>query len=355
MRRRFRLPFALILSVAAAGLISAAWSQAGSAQTTSNRVGLVVQFKDGTISKSCVEIPGAEAKGYDVLLASGLQLSVDFDAGLGAGICKIENDGCSADQCFCDMPNYWSYWHLSLNSEGQPSWVYSVLGASNYTVRAGDVEGWHYGLMAPPGEMPSFTEICTESPTPSPTSGENLPAPTATTAPPTAKSVNPTRPPQWATAVIVGPTYTPLPTRTAAPILPAAASPTAVPPTEPAPAFQGAADPATEQESPPSAPSPTWTSLPPTHTAEPALSRTEPPPAPTAVKNHKIAVEEPQAEISDPGLEIPQPPAPADPPESASRSTWILVLGGLAGLGSFAGFFLILLGALTAILLLRRR
>jgi hypothetical protein len=143
-----------------------------------NRVGLVVQFGDGTTITRCVEFTEDEINGYDVLTRSGLSVIASVSSGIGTAICKIEGDGCPAENCFCKCQGatcvYWSYWHLD-----GAAWRYSNLGASNYKVGPGQVEGWHWGTEASPPVIP-FDQICAPPATPTPlppTATPTLPPP----------------------------------------------------------------------------------------------------------------------------------------------------------------------------------
>jgi hypothetical protein len=163
---------------------------------TPNRVALVVRFGDGSVHTQCVEFNEAQITGLDALTRSGL--SVIYQAsGSSATVCKIQNEGCNfpSQPCFCQCRGgstciYWSYWHLK-----NGVWQYSQLGASSYTVRNGEVEGWVWGNgspnSAPRPPLVEFNSVCAPLPTstftppPSPTA-----APTATRTPrPTATSV----------------------------------------------------------------------------------------------------------------------------------------------------------------------
>jgi hypothetical protein len=114
------------------------------------RVGLVVKFGDGPVFTDCVDYTGPGMTGEDVLDASGLSIIKDMSYNLGAAICKIEDEGCDypqPDSCFCECTGeppckYWAYYHLDQQAL---EWVYSGMGASWNTVRAGDVEGWAWG------------------------------------------------------------------------------------------------------------------------------------------------------------------------------------------------------------------
>jgi hypothetical protein len=151
-----------------------------------NRVGLVVHFGDGSVITRCVEFGEPEINGYDVLVRSGLAVIAAYDSGQGAAVCKIEHEGCPAEDCLtCAYPNYWSYWHLA-----NGAWVYSQVGGSGYTVHNGDVEGWSWGNGAPPPVVP-LDQICAPLPTntPPPT---DTPYPTDTPLPATDTPVPPT-------------------------------------------------------------------------------------------------------------------------------------------------------------------
>jgi hypothetical protein len=166
-----------------------------------NRVGLVVQFDDTTVVTRCIAFSENRVSGYAILQRSGLEIAAAMDA-QGAAICKIGDQGCPVDSCFCAYPNYWSYWHL----EGD-HWQYSSMGASNYYVENGDVEGWRWGKGNPP-VLKSFEEICA-SPTDTPTPTHPSPTPTPSlTMTPTA-TLNPPTPTQTQTTQLSSNPYPP--------------------------------------------------------------------------------------------------------------------------------------------------
>jgi hypothetical protein len=157
-----------------------------------NRVGLVVVHGDGQVIKQCIEFFEDQITGYEVLERSGLDLNIEIDPGMGAAICRIDNEGCTFPQepCFCQCQGspctFWSYWHL-INGE----WEFSGWGTSNYNVSDGDVEGWVWGegTSSEGGEKPPvilFDEICeplsTDTPTPTHTP-THTPTPTNTPEP----------------------------------------------------------------------------------------------------------------------------------------------------------------------------
>ncbi|MEW5959219.1 MAG: hypothetical protein AB1801_15930 [Chloroflexota bacterium] len=182
------------------GLLSLATVQADGPR----RVGLVVAQGDKVIKK-CIEFSEEKISGYEVLRRAGLDLNVDAGNSMGAAVCRIDGTGCAYPQedCFCQCQGspcrFWIYWHWV-----DGDWQFSGLGASNYEVHDGDVEGWVWGEGSPNNggaqpPRPVFEEICAEPPTATPT-----PTPTSTNTPL----------PPTATA-----TSTPTPTRIAAPVI----------------------------------------------------------------------------------------------------------------------------------------
>lgn len=128
-----------------------------------NRAALVVRLEDGQAVSRCVEFTEAEISGYELLNRSGLGVETDV-VGMGATVCRIEGQGCPANDCFCQCKGggdclYWSYWMMQ---DGQ--WQYAQAGASSYRVQNGDVQGWSWGIGTPneavePPTM-TFDEIC---------------------------------------------------------------------------------------------------------------------------------------------------------------------------------------------------
>ena len=122
------------------------------------RAGLVVQFADGSLGTSCVDLGEQTLSGYDLLLQVGLDLSVYYDANQDVAVCSINDQGCSSERCFCQFPDYWSYWHME---DGK--WVYSGRGSSAHVVQSGSIEGWVWGSGEPP-PLVSFEQICPSTP-----------------------------------------------------------------------------------------------------------------------------------------------------------------------------------------------
>ena len=149
----------------------------------SNRAAIVVQFDDGTTETRCVNFDEQSITGYELLERSSLSIIASFES-QGAAICKIEDVGCPANDCFCQSPpDYWSYWQLE-----NDQWAYSPQGSSSTQLHDGDVDGWTWGAGLPPDVIP-FDQICTtenESNTATPTLS---PSPTTTQTPTTSTAV----------------------------------------------------------------------------------------------------------------------------------------------------------------------
>jgi hypothetical protein len=180
-RRAILVPWLVLLAVAVAG------GPAARAQGP-HEAGLVIRFEESTITR-CVEFEEDEITGYELLTRSGLQVMAQ-STGLGSAICKIEDLGCPASNCFCRCQGsacaYWAYMRLTENG-----WLYSPLGASVSKVRQGQVDGWSWGAQELDADI-SFEQICapstptaeTRTASPSPT-GTSVPVPATVTSPPT--------------------------------------------------------------------------------------------------------------------------------------------------------------------------
>ncbi len=189
-RGRVRWVFVLGVALLMVGLsLMAGW---GTQAQTPNRAGLVIQFGDNSVQTYCVEFTSPTINGYQMLQAvSSLQVIYDVTStGFGAGVCKINNDGCTQDDCFCQCQSincvYWSYFKL----RSDDTWEYSNVGASSRVLENGSVDGWRWGAgstsSAPPPPAFTFAQLCSTTGTATPT-----PTPTATTS--GTPSVTPTR------------------------------------------------------------------------------------------------------------------------------------------------------------------
>lgn len=176
------------------------------ARPLSHQAGLVVQFGANQVQTYCVNFDTDTISGLQ-LLQNVPSLQVIYDAtstGMGAGVCKINNDGCSfpIEDCFCQCQGlacvYWSYWHLQPNN----TWDYSSLGASSFVLTNGQVDGWRWGAgttnSAQPPPVITLAEICQPAPTATPTltptplpTATPTPAPTATSTPSATPTLTP--------------------------------------------------------------------------------------------------------------------------------------------------------------------
>lgn len=128
-----------------------------------NRAAVVVAFGDGSVAARCVAFEEPQITGLEALERSDLALELDYQ-GAGAAVCRIDETGCQANDCFCactggDDCVYWSYWHRS-----GAEWQYSLVGASTYPLSDGAMDGWAWGpgsveRAVPPPDL-SFEEVC---------------------------------------------------------------------------------------------------------------------------------------------------------------------------------------------------
>ena len=129
------------------------------AQGAQHRAGLVIRFGDGSLITRCVSFGEPSISGAELLARAGLSIRVDTNSSIGAGVCRIEKQGCEQGKsCFCQCEGstcaYWQYFHLQ-----NGAWKYSNLGASLYQVSDGAVEGWAWGNNVAPPVM-SLDQIC---------------------------------------------------------------------------------------------------------------------------------------------------------------------------------------------------
>ena len=128
------------------------------------RAALIVVLAGGETVTRCVEFGEAQISGFELLNRSGLAVEAG-GSNLGASVCRIEETGCPANNCFCQCAGgaceYWSYWHLL-----DGNWRYSQVGAGAYQVGDGAVEGWSWGPgspdQAPEPPLFTFAEVCAE-------------------------------------------------------------------------------------------------------------------------------------------------------------------------------------------------
>lgn len=130
-----------------------------------NRAALVVRYEDGRVETMCVAFPEEQLTGYDLLNRAGLDVEAKI-VGMGATVCRLNDQGCPQSDCFCHCPGgsdclYWSYW---MQEEGE--WHYASIGPSLRQVSDGMIDGWSWGPGSlteaiPPPDL-TFDDICTD-------------------------------------------------------------------------------------------------------------------------------------------------------------------------------------------------
>jgi len=143
-----------LLGSIASLLIAALWLATGARADGPHRVGVVVCHGDGTTVTRCISFDEPDLSGYEALERSDLAVESISNPSQGVAVCRIDGEGCSTGNCFCDMPNYWTYWNLV-----DGAWRYAAIGASARRVQDGDVDCWLWGTGAPP-PVPTIEEIC---------------------------------------------------------------------------------------------------------------------------------------------------------------------------------------------------
>jgi hypothetical protein len=122
-------------------LLDAADATAIEHETPTNQVTVIVQFGDGRLITRRVTFADDAISALDALLTTGLDVVTGFG---GAAVCRIEDQGCPADDCFCSS----SFWSLWLLEDGQ--WESATTGANEVQLSNGHVSGWHWGDFSPP-------------------------------------------------------------------------------------------------------------------------------------------------------------------------------------------------------------
>lgn len=313
---------------------------AGSARADGpRRAGLVVHFGGGRTQTACVAFTGDSISGMELLRRAGFNLVTAY---AGTAVCKIDDLGCPSDNCFCQSYAppyaYWAYFH----SHGDGNWSYSQVGAADYQVRDGQVDGWSWGpgeSSPPPGLR--FDEIClapTAIPTSTPaaTSTPLAPTPTLTPRPPTATPRPPTSTPIPPIATAL-PTEAPATATTSAPPATRTALSTVETPAEGLPplAITATRRPATATQRPLPTPSPSVTLTPVSTTPQVTPSHTQTAGPSTTSSNTSML--SPLSETTTPA---PQPsPAPTAVAAAASAAgqplaygVFIVMVVGLLGL-----------------------
>jgi hypothetical protein len=139
--------------------------QAGGAPQTVHHAGLVIVFPEGRNETRCVEFSEDSISGTQLLQESGLTIVFSsFGGGLGAGVCRIDDVGCSdPGNCFCQCQGascaFWSYFKLDGST-----WRYESVGPATRRLHDGDTDAWVWGSgHAGPGDARA---ACPATPTP---------------------------------------------------------------------------------------------------------------------------------------------------------------------------------------------
>jgi hypothetical protein len=144
---------------------------------------VVIVFPDGTDSY-CVSFEEDELSGAELLQRTDLPIVLSGFGGLGSGVCRIDNVGCSdPGNCFCQCQgadcHYWTYYELRGDA-----WRFLPVGASTRRAHDGDVDGWVWGNGHTPPGAASIAKLCAAvRPTPTPVPSTSVRSPTATPPP----------------------------------------------------------------------------------------------------------------------------------------------------------------------------
>ena len=126
------------------------------------KVGVVVEFPDGKLWYRCLNVEENE-DGYRLMEKTGLNLEWSYYNTLGHALCKIENTGCPASNCFCN-DKYWNFYTAGI---GDREWRYSSVGFDggsscneHYCAKYGDLLGFAYGGFGTKPKFFEFRDVC---------------------------------------------------------------------------------------------------------------------------------------------------------------------------------------------------
>lgn len=151
-----------------------------SARQPFHAAGLVIDYGDGRVTYGWVPFVEESITGIELLKRSGLSLVAVGFGGLGEGVCSIEGTGCGTGECrsrLCQTGDrespFWQY----LRQDASGTWKPFALGASQSTVRDGDIDGWAWAGTAPELPALSMSDIVSRTgPGATSTPGDTLPA-----------------------------------------------------------------------------------------------------------------------------------------------------------------------------------
>ncbi len=150
---------------------------------TNHQAGLAVFPGDGNVYTACISFTEDSISGFELLQRSGMKIETATNPSQGTAVCSIEDVGCPSNDCFCNMPDYWSFWQYI-----DAGWAYSAVGSDQSPVIDGDVNAWSWGAGDPPA-MISYPNICEGVPFVLPTSTPTSVPPTVTPPPTQAAQV----------------------------------------------------------------------------------------------------------------------------------------------------------------------
>ena len=139
-------------------MLPAIASPVGGAAQEGNAAGIVVDYGDGRVTYAWVPFVEEEISGIELLRRSGVPLvSVSF-GGLGEGVCMVGDTGCGVTECrrrLCQTGErsspFWQY----VRQEAPGEWRTFSFGASQSSVRDGDIDGWAW--TGNPPRLPAIT------------------------------------------------------------------------------------------------------------------------------------------------------------------------------------------------------
>ena len=142
MRRRLlglAVTLGMALGAPALGVVAGTAPLACAA--TDQRAALVVDT--GAEARSyCVALGADSVSGTDLIRLAHAQYGLDYRLGFGGrAVCRLSNVGVDGGDCFAAYPDFWGYWH----GDGDGGWTWASSSAADWTVEAGDVEGWQWG------------------------------------------------------------------------------------------------------------------------------------------------------------------------------------------------------------------
>lgn len=128
-------------------------------RASASRAAIAIRFRDSHERRFCIDLPSETISGLDGLRRTGLRVETRGFGRLGAAVCMIDGFGNDLSDC-PGAKGHWHYWHWDGSS-----WRESSLGASNYAVKDGAVEGWTWqagGAATAPGTV-DLERICSST------------------------------------------------------------------------------------------------------------------------------------------------------------------------------------------------